>query len=99
MFDINYLIGEVIFKKLFDFERIKKYIFNIIVDDCGNFFLFVMLWFIVNVIDENDYFVFVDYLIILRVLENVIVGFEVGRCFVIDKDIGENGKIIFSIDS
>lgn len=38
VFDINYLIGEVFFIKLFDFEKTIKYFFNIIVDDRGNLF-------------------------------------------------------------
>lgn len=99
VFDINHLTGEVILKKLLDFERTKKYILNITADDRGNPSLSAMSWLTVNVMDENDHPVFADYPIILRVLENVTVGSEVGRCSATDKDIGENGKIIFSIDS
>ena len=100
VFDINHLTGEVFLIKLLDFERTEKYTLNITADDRGNPPLSAMSQLTVNVLDENDNPPkFVDHPAIIRVLENVTTGSQIGQCSATDKDSGKNGHITFSIDS
>ena len=100
VFDINHLTGEVIVIKPLDYERTSKYMLNITADDRGNPPESAVSWLTVSVIDENDNPpLFADQQAVIRVLENVTSGSQIGQCTATDKDSGENGRITFSIVS
>ena len=54
----------------------------------------------INVIDENDNFpIFETDRFYFTVFENVLIGTEIGRLNLTDKDSGVFGEIVFSTDS
>lgn len=100
LFRIDSVTGGVLLAHQLDRETMTEHILIVIVKDYGTPAKRNYAKIIVNVIDHNDHAPeFTSKIVQGKLYETAAVGSNVVTVLAIDRDIGENGKIVYSIIS
>lgn len=95
-FTVDVDIGRIRVNKVYDRESMFQYRFRVYVVDFGDFLRFFIVIIIVDIEDINDNFSeFIQNQFRAFIQENVFFDIFVFQLIVIDKDIGDNGKIFY----
>ena len=97
-FEIDRESGEVKLVRELDFERTQSFVLTILAVDSGVVPLSTTQILIVNVTDVNDnYPQFMDCPSSLKLTEDIRVGSAIMQCRAVDRDVGNNGLVRYSI--